>query len=903
VSNVLGEAVIVIGADTGDLTKEIGNGLTDAAEKAGDEASGTLAKALASGLGKMSSTIGSGLSSALSAATGNGRGASDLEAMGRAASHAGDGFQDLERHAHDAGEASDGIMGKFDKYREKFDSAEMIVTGFRDTITGVQDFSSGVTALFADSATLAQNVATAQQAYDAAVKQFGENSKQAADAQNQLSIAQEQQARAQGSLADKVLLTATGLGDLASSAANFLVPVIAGAAGLKELGVQSIFATVQTTAQAAAQKVAAAATWVWNGAQAALNAVMEANPIAIVILAIAALVAAVVIAYKNSETFRNIVNAAWAAVRDTIAGVANWITGTVVPWLVNAWNAISTGAQQLLAKMQPVFSTINTVIQATGTVISWLWTNIVQPTFNFIAAAAQTIFMAQLKVAFLAVQTAIQVLGPVFTWLYTNAVKPAFDFIVAVVKADWALIKAVWDVITTALQTLGGWFTTLYTKYIKPAWDQISTVIQAGWNSAIKPAFDALTKGVQGLGSIFSTAVGAIGKAWDGLKAVASAPIRFVLQTVLNDGLIRGFNFLSSHVGGPSIPNVPVPFAAGGVLPGYTPGRDVHTFTSPTGGRLDLSGGEAVMRPEFTRAVGGRRGVSMLNEMAKRGALNAAFASGGIIPDIGNWIKNQASGALSWASDKASSIWKALSDPMGYIKGLMPSIPGGGAFPQMAQGAATKLLGLAVEKIKGLFSAFQKAYETTLGPGAALSGGAAAQWAALHARFPDAQLFSATRPGAITSTGNTSYHALGRAIDVSPRNDIFDWIRATYGRNIKELIFSPRGNEQIKNGSPYFYQEPVRGDHWDHVHWAMRNGGVIGRPLVFDRGGVLPTGMSVVQNNTGAPEPLSPYGGDIYVTISIDDLAKMRTLDDFLALLDNARVNGRKTQRSGRTSA
>src|SRR5699024_6929960 len=44
-------------------------------------------------------------------------------------------------------------------------------------------------------------------------------------------------------------------------------------------------------------------------------------------------------------------------------------------------------------------------------------------------------------------------------------------------------------------------------------------------------------------------------------------------------------------------------YARGGVLPGFTPGRDVHNFVSPTGGALRLSGGEAIMRPEWTRAV------------------------------------------------------------------------------------------------------------------------------------------------------------------------------------------------------------------------------------------------------------------------------------------------------------
>lgn len=63
-------------------------------------------------------------------------------------------------------------------------------------------------------------------------------------------------------------------------------------------------------------------------------------------------------------------------------------------------------------------------------------------------------------------------------------------------------------------------------------------------------------------------------------------------------------------------------FASGGVLPGWTPGRDVHQFYSPTGGRLGLSGGEAVMRPEWTRAVGSRW-VDGANKAARTGGVSA----------------------------------------------------------------------------------------------------------------------------------------------------------------------------------------------------------------------------------------------------------------------------------------
>lgn len=111
--------------------------------------------------------------------------------------------------------------------------------------------------------------------------------------------------------------------------------------------------------------------------------------------------------------------------------------------------------------------------------------------------------------------------------------------------------------------------------------------------------------------------------------------------------------------------------------------------------------------------------------------------------------------------------------------------------------------------------------------GGALGGmGWRSQWAAVHRAFPWAQLTSAYRPGAITASGNRSYHSMGRAIDVSPSMDIFRWIARNYGARTKELIFSTAGTDQIKNGRKHWYGEPVRSMHWNHVHWAYDEGGV-----------------------------------------------------------------------------
>ncbi|WP_311440411.1 phage tail tape measure protein [Hoylesella buccalis] len=82
---------------------------------------------------------------------------------------------------------------------------------------------------------------------------------------------------------------------------------------------------IATLAQAAASKIAVLASNAWKIAQIALNFVLSANPIGIVIMAIAGLVAILVAAYNNSETFRNICNQVWAVVKDLASAVWDFL--------------------------------------------------------------------------------------------------------------------------------------------------------------------------------------------------------------------------------------------------------------------------------------------------------------------------------------------------------------------------------------------------------------------------------------------------------------------------------------------------------------------------------------------------------------------------------------------------
>lgn len=81
-----------------------------------------------------------------------------------------------------------------------------------------------------------------------------------------------------------------------------------------------------------AVKTAAMVTAIWEGAQWLLNAALDANPITLIIIAIAALVVGIIEAYKHSKTFRDIIQdigkvatVAFNAVVTAAEAAFNWI--------------------------------------------------------------------------------------------------------------------------------------------------------------------------------------------------------------------------------------------------------------------------------------------------------------------------------------------------------------------------------------------------------------------------------------------------------------------------------------------------------------------------------------------------------------------------------------------------
>jgi phage-related minor tail protein len=159
-------------------------------------------------------------------------------------------------------------------------------------------------------------------------------------------------------------------------------------------GEQAAKTALQTTAlvlQKGAVFAATAATRAWTVAQAAFNLVMSANPIILVTLAIAALVAGVIIAYNKFGWFRDGVHAAFGLITDAASAVAHFFTDTLpaafekVPQFLQrvaqqAWNLLKKWGPTALAILAPFIGLPLLIFQHWKQIKGWLsgiWDSVV----------------------------------------------------------------------------------------------------------------------------------------------------------------------------------------------------------------------------------------------------------------------------------------------------------------------------------------------------------------------------------------------------------------------------------------------------------------------------------------------------------------------------------------------
>ncbi|QRP60878.1 phage tail tape measure protein [Corynebacterium minutissimum] len=561
----------------------------------------------------------------------------------------------------------------------------------------------------------------------------------------------------------------------AIAAAAVPVGILAGAYGA--LVLQQKIATAGGFLQwlmklTAVEKAHAAVTKGVAAAQAALNTVMNANPIFLVVTAVTALVAGLAIFFTKTETGREIwgnftdgLTAGWEKFTGVFKSSIDWIsdaftglkalivdgdfTGALASafgleenspvvgfllgvrdafitvwdagkaalgWIANAlkvtfavvgtaaiypfiagWNVLSTAIQFAWSNIfKPVFSGI-------GSLISGLWNNVLKPIGGLIKSGWDLLVGAIQAGASIVTDVIFPAIGAAASWLWDNALGPYFDNIRAgfdmlvnglVAGAEWiqnsvwnpivagatwlwdnglqpvfSMIVDGWNWVGNALGEMGEWVrinvieafaaavSWLWEEGISPVlewisgkWDWMTSMLNDGFVFVRDTVFAGLKLALDSVKAAFDVAVDGIGKAWDMIRDLTRRPVEFVVNTVYNNGIRKAWNAVGKLVGLDELPEYR--FSTGGILPGYTPGRDVYDFIEPnTGMRIGLSGGEPILRPEAGRVLGSGW-VDGINSAARIGGVKGVrdflygpdsgklggFAAGGVVGSIVDWV-------------------------------------------------------------------------------------------------------------------------------------------------------------------------------------------------------------------------------------------------------------------------
>lgn len=230
-----------------------------------------------------------------------------------------------------------------------------------------------------------------------------------------------------------------------------------------------------------------------KGAFAALNTTMLANPIVLIIAAIAALVAAFIYLWNNCDGFRQF----WIDLWENVKQVAITVWEAIKSFLSTAWEAIKTTATTVFEAIKSFFTTI--------------WDGI--------------------KLVFTTVLEVIKTVIVTYFTIYKTVITTVFNAVKLVVTTVWNAIKTVITTVVTAIQT-----------FITTAWNTIKTIVTTvvnGIKTAVSGAFTAMWTGIKTtIGNIVTTIKTGFGTAVSFITGLAQSAVKW--GTDIIDGIVNG---------------------------------------------------------------------------------------------------------------------------------------------------------------------------------------------------------------------------------------------------------------------------------------------------------------------------------------------------------------------------
>uniref|UniRef100_UPI004057A9B2 phage tail tape measure protein n=1 Tax=Agathobacter sp. TaxID=2021311 RepID=UPI004057A9B2 len=261
---------------------------------------------------------------------------------------------------------------------------------------------------------------------------------------------------------------------------------------------------------------------------AALNATMLANPIVLIIAAIAALVAAFIYLWNTNEEFRQF----WINLWENIKQVAITVWNAIKEFFVAAWEAISSAAQTIWNGIKNFFSALWEGIKTIFTTVLNVISTIVTTYFNIYKTIITTVFNT--------IKTVITTI--------LNAIK-------TVVTTVWETIKTVFTTVLNTIKSIvSGAFTSMWNG-IKNTVSNIVNTIKDGFNNAasfIKNlASSAFRWGADIIDGIVNGIRSCIGKVKDAVTNVAETIRSFLHFSVPDEGPLTDYeSWMPDFMGG-----------------------------------------------------------------------------------------------------------------------------------------------------------------------------------------------------------------------------------------------------------------------------------------------------------------------------------------------------------------
>ena len=278
---------------------------------------------------------------------------------------------------------------------------------------------------------------------------------------------------------------------------------------------------------------------------AALNVTMLANPIVLIIAAIAAFVAAFIYLWNTNEGFRQFWIDLWEGIKQAVITAWNAITS----FLSTAWESILSLAQTVWGAISGFFTTLwegikgvfTSAWEAISGVMTTIWNTItfiwqsIYDTISPLLEAFRYLFETIFEAIRILIERALTAISQKISEIWNAIVAFLTPLLTALQSFFQTIWTAIQTVVTTVLTTIQSIFTTV--------WNAIKSVVTSVLN-AIKNVVTSIWSNISGyISGVMNTIKNTVSSIWNSVKSAVGSIIG-PIYNVIHSGFERAVGYV-----------------------------------------------------------------------------------------------------------------------------------------------------------------------------------------------------------------------------------------------------------------------------------------------------------------------------------------------------------------------